>query len=423
MKFPLVSIIIPTLDNYDYVCNCVKSILISTPNIYEIILVNNGHPESLDWIEENERVRKLQPNKNLGWMAAINLATKQAKGEFIMMLNDDTQILDADVRWLPRLMQPMKYPEVGAVAPISNIVMGTQNMFHCLGKFPKEYSTTLLIGLCILVKKSAFEEIGGLDESLGGGDDFDFSIRMRDAGYGLVVRRDVFVYHHGFKTGGKVFGMESWVGEDKTDRTNIEIIKKHGLRKWHECLSMAKVGLPKYQSEDTEGNIIRAALPKKGRIFEVACGVKKTVPEAIGVDIIKGGDILLWHNRMYGSVPTENKSVADIQADVFADNFAEPKSVDVIIARHILEHALDPVQAVQHWAKTLKDGGKLILATPDEEQGETMVMNPDHKHGFTKEGMKNLVECAVPAMKTDFVKDGGNELSIVGVFTKNGNKK
>lgn len=412
-KWPIVSIIIPTFNNFKFVHNCIKSISLFTPNIYELIVVNNGHKDSLGFLRENEKVNILKPDHNLGWQDALNLGMKHAKGEYFLFMNDDTQILDGDAKWLTRMLQTFRYGDIGAVGPISNLVMGTQNMFGNLGRFFMEYETTLLIGFCLLVSRKAMEKVGELDGGLIGGDDLDLSIRLRQAGFRLMVNRRAFVYHHGFQTGDRVYGREGWVGEEKTDRTNIEIIKKHGLKKWHDCLSCAVKDVPQQALEDQEGNLIRSWLPEKGKIFEVGCGAEKTQGNIIGVDKVKKGEPLDIFNVRNNQ---RSESVADIQADVFVDNFAETGSLDAIIARHILEHALNPIEVISHWAKMLKPGGRLIVAVPNEEQGESTVLNPDHKHAFTKGFLTDIMKNA--GLMPEFLKDAGNEVSLVGVFKK-----
>ena len=389
--------------------NCVASVLCFTPNIIEIIIINNGHPDSISEFIKRPGITIINNKENMGWMGSINQGIAISNGEFIMFLNDDTQILDANFTWLNNLLQVFKYDKIGAVGPISNVVMGTQNMFS-VGKFPRIYLTTLLIGFCVMVRKSVIDEIGLLDEELHGGDDFDYSIRIRKAGYHLAVNREVFVYHHGFQTGIRVHG-DKWLHEDSQDRTNIEIIRKHGLKAWQELLSFQTYTLNDTGIPDIEGDIVRSLVPKYGDIYEVGCGTQKTLPNVIGVDQIPQGKQLNNVDKHWNSAI--DISVADIQADVFEDEFAVIRSASCIIARHILEHTHDPAKALQHWWKMIKKNGKLIIAVPDEALNSSIPLNPTHKSSFTPESITNLVNLCLVDSHIEYCKDTNNGISLV----------
>jgi 2-polyprenyl-3-methyl-5-hydroxy-6-metoxy-1,4-benzoquinol methylase len=201
---------------------------------------------------------------------------------------------------------------------------------------------------------------------------------------------------------------------DSVDKTNIALIRKHGIKKWYEVNTFKSDNRANWKSEDVEGNWIRKWLPKEGKIYEVGCGALKTREDLIGVDIVAKDENIDQFNL---HLPKTEASVADIKADVFVDQFAQPGSADCIVARHILEHAYDPIEAVRHWAKMIKPGGRLIIAVPDEGRGKTIPLNPDHKHGFTKTALTNLCECAAD-LKLDMMADSGNGISFIGSFTK-----
>lgn len=416
LKWPVVSIIIPTFNNYEYISRCVKSILLFTPNFYEIIIINNGHEDSLKFLRENEKLKIIHAKENLGWQRALNLGMKEARGDYFLFLNDDVQILDGQPNWLAKLLQPFRLPNVGAVGPISNVVMGSQN-FAFMGQVPELYETTLLIGFCMLVSREAMERVGPLDAELPGGDDLDLCIRLRRAGFRLMVNRSVFIYHFGFKTGERVHG-DRWNSRRMTEETDIALIRKHGLRDWHEIKTVMNLSEPQKTIEDIEGIIIRELLPEHGRILEVACGSLKTRDDVVGIDIIPKGEKVAPYNSRFGI--DNSASVADIQADVFKEEIAEADSIDAIIARHILEHGIDPVFILKHWAKVLKPGGKIIFALPDEELAQSTVLNPEHLHAYTKGSFESLMACALPDFRKELVKDSGNGVSFIASYIKEG---
>lgn len=240
MKEPLVTIIMPTLNNYEYVAPAVTSILHNTPHdLYELLIINNGDPHSCDFLKANKDIKVINTGKNIGWEGAIDLGMKSSKSPYVCFFNDDAYIPSSSKLWLNDLLQHFLDPQVGAVGPASNVVMGAQNIFYDISSTP--FRSRFIIGFCALLRRSAFEEIGGMDMTLPGGDDLDWSIRLNEAGYSIIIDRGVFVFHHGFKTGTKVFGdsqkKNGWNSFEQWDKTNQALIKKHGLKVWWKTLS------------------------------------------------------------------------------------------------------------------------------------------------------------------------------------------
>ncbi len=263
----LVDIIIPSMDNYAFLQPCLQSLIgiQAAENLFHISVINNGHKDSCNWIPKEITV--IQPGKNLGWEGALQLGLKKTTAPFVVFLNDDTFFPTSSRMWLNVLLQHFNHEEVGAVGPSSNVVMGFQNIFT---QTPVPvFSPTFLIGFCFVVRRSALEKAGGIDDSLPGGDDLDMSIRLRKAGFRLVVDKNVFVYHHGFKTGTRVHGSEAqkngWNSFEMMEKTNHAIIAKHGFKEWWETYKGAwEFPMPEFRSNatDSEGNIIRSIVEK-----------------------------------------------------------------------------------------------------------------------------------------------------------------
>lgn len=378
-----VSIIIPTYNNPDCLSQCISSILaVRLRYPVEIIVVNNGHQDSLDRIQNNPLIKVVQTGgKNLGWEGGLKEGLKHTNREFVCFMNDDVYIPSASDMWLQTMVSTFGNPEVGAVGPSTNVVMGAQNIWK--GIPYQQVEVTYLIGFCMLLRRKALDEVGGIDDTLPGGDDLDLSIRLRGANWHLVARRDVFVFHHGFVTGTRLHGNETkrggWNSKEMTERTDIALIKKHGFRKWFEC----RAGLEypaRTKGVDYEGDYIRQHIIGD-KILDLGCANNKTTPKAIGVDIVKRGESILNLNA---------KSEADVQSDVEKKMPFELKSQDTIVARHILEHCIDPIETLNHWKSYLKDNGRLIVAVPDEDASPSINMNPEHLHAFNEGAMTSL---------------------------------
>jgi len=418
----LVSILIPTWNNPQYAQPCVRSLLENqaTTGLFHIYLINNGHPDSCNWADiGHPQVTILHTGgKNLGWEGGLALGLEHSKAPFVCFFNDDAYIAPSSRMWLNQLLQSFKDPKVGAVGPASNVVMGWQNIFTPVPY--QRFSSKFLIGFCMVVRRSALDEVGGVDTSLPGGDDFDLSIRLRDAGYKLMVDRDVFVFHHGFKTGERVFGTSNqaggWNSYEFKEKTDFALIRKHGFAKWWELIKGA-YQLPRDNEntvkawEDSEAELIRERVQGE-TILDLGCGSSKTVEKAIGVDMVARDETIT-------TLTGQPQSAADVVADVSQPLPFEEGSVDTIIARHILEHMIDPITAIKQWTQVLKPGGRLILAVPLEGLVLSIPMNIEHKHAWTPDAMKVLLETV--GLKVVEQLDSQNGVSFITVATKEGN--
>lgn len=405
-------IIIPSFNNFEYLRPCLESILRNktSQGLFHVYVVNNGHEKSCDWINHKD-ITVFNTGSNLGWEGALEYALAKTSAPYVMFLNDDVLIPPASMMWINQLLQHFISDEVGAVGPSSNVVMGLQNIFHQtdLSVFTAKY----LIGFCFMTRRKAIVEVGGIDASLPGGDDLDMSIRLRDAGYKLIVDKNVFVYHHGFKTGTRVNGdaqkMNGWNSFEMIEKTNHAIIRKHGFKKWWDCIK-GGFDLPSIAhttAHDTEGDIIRKHIIGE-KILDLGCGGNKTVPHAIGVDMIAKNDFI---DTLANTVST-----ADVNADITKPLPFEENSVDTIIARHIVEHLMDSVTILRHWRTLLKVNGRLIIAVPNNAIHKSIPMNVEHVHGFDPTSMKSLLE--VCGFRVIEQLDGGNTISFITVCEK-----
>lgn len=242
-KRETIAIIIPTYDNLDQLVACCTSMLVTREKWpLHIIIVNNGkHILEPSFVEVKEHVTILNPGKNLGWTGGLKYGLEHAKSKYVMFANDDIFIPASSLMWLAQLVSQLANgTKIGAVGPASNVVMGAQNIF--LNPHITTVFTTFLIGFCVLVKRSALKDIGGIDDSFQTGDDIDLSIRFLKKGYSLLADKSVFVYHHGFQTGKKLYGGPEkpggWNSKKMTDDTNRHIIQKHGFKAY--WLTMCK---------------------------------------------------------------------------------------------------------------------------------------------------------------------------------------
>ena len=386
-KLKRIPIIIPTYNNLEFILPCIYSIAENTAECYDLVVINNGAEELKNSLQG---VNIVYTGQNLGWMGGINKGLEHIKDmdyDYVLLLNDDTHILPKDFDWLAKLKAVLENdPKVAAVGPSSNVVAGSQNMRH--KNLPALVEVPFLIGFCVLMRRSALEEIGGLDESLPGGDDFDWSIEFRKRGYKLVARRDSFVYHHGFVTGNKVHGdstaRKGWNSPQMTEDTNFAIIRKHGFKAWLKTIRDKPIPYEASAEEYTDENCLMKIVEGKG--IDVGCGSNKISKDAIGVDMILGGDI----GGKFGG-PSE-VSQADVKAS--GDNLFmfEDGELDYVVARHNIEHYANPLRTLREWFRVLKEGGRVGITTPDDTRLSAIRLDPTHKHSFNRECMKDMLE-------------------------------
>jgi GT2 family glycosyltransferase len=406
-----IDIIIPTYNNFEYLKPCLESILRNkvSENLFHIYVVNNGHEDSCKWIYHKD-VTVLTTGKNLGWEGALEYALKKTDAPYIMFLNDDVLIPPSSQMWINQLLQHFIRDDVGAVGPSSNVVMGLQNIFSQTDQ--AIMSVKYLIGFCFVTKREAILKAGGIDPSLPGGDDLDMSIRLRDQGYKLIVDKNIFVYHHGFKTGTRLNGeaqkINGWNSFEMLERTNHAIIKKHGFRKWVDCIQGGFEPVSYYYAKnDVEGDKIRQYIIGE-KVLDLGCGGNKTIPTAIGVDLIKKDSVI--------DTLSNTKSDADVNADINEPLPFDDDSIDTIIARHILEHLMDSVSVLKNTHKLLKKGGRMIVAVPNNAIHRSVPMNVEHVHGFSKESLKSLFEvCGYNVIDQ---LDSGNGISFITIAEK-----
>jgi len=376
--------------------DCLHSLISYVEIPYHVHILNNGDVEDhegktfQDFINDRypkEIVSVYDMGENRGWEGAHNWAWSEViTAPAVMVLNDDVVFLPWHRPVVRNMVNYFQHEDVGAIGPVSNVVMGAQQ-FQTKG-LPVVHETTILVGFCCIYKTEALQKISKTempwDENLPGGDDLDISIRLRDEGYKLLVDRTAFVYHHGFQTGQRIHG-ENWNSNNHRVSTDNALIKKHGVKKWLECSqSIASAYEPITVMSDEEGDWIRERVPK-GKGLDVGVGANKTVENAIGVDRVAGGDMGQTGGRR--GVP----SVAEVEADCDDLPF-EDESQDFLVARHVLEHLVDTSKTLTEWRRVLKPDGSLILACPNHDVTPTMILDSEHVHAFTPTTLANTLK-------------------------------
>lgn len=221
---PLVSLLIPTRNGYDVLSKCIQSILDKTLyQNYEIIILDNetDDPKTLEYfnaLRKHDFIRILKYNFPFNYSAINNFGVKHAHGELIGLINNDVEIINKG--WLTEMVQHTIRPEIGAVGAKlyydndtiqhAGVILGIGGVAgHSHKYFPKDangYFTRLKIvqnlsavtGACLLVKKSIYEEVGGLNEKdlTVAFNDVDFCLKIQQKGYRNLWTPYAELYHH-----------------------------------------------------------------------------------------------------------------------------------------------------------------------------------------------------------------------------------
>ncbi|HGY54755.1 MAG TPA: glycosyltransferase [Caldithrix abyssi] len=217
----LVSIIMLTYNALDYTKKCVDSILKHTTHPYEIVFVDNASTDGTKkylrgLTQKHKHIKVLFNKKNRGFAAANNQAVRKAKGDYVMILNNDVLVADG---WLKGLVKALEADEkIGMVGPLTNKISGLQmvadvpysdeqGFYEYARTFRRQYGGNItprrrIAGFAMLMKKNLYQQVGGFDESYGTGnyEDDDLCLKVRRAGYAIMVDEGTFIHHYGSQT-------------------------------------------------------------------------------------------------------------------------------------------------------------------------------------------------------------------------------
>jgi GT2 family glycosyltransferase len=223
-----ISVIIPTRDRTELLSRCIESFVAKTayPH-YEIVIIDNNSqlPETLDYLR-NQPHRVLSYPGPFNYAAICNYGVRETDGEWILFLNNDTEILDAD--WLTAMAEHVQRPGVGAVGALLLYPEGTVQhagvvlredgiATHAyLGCSPDAESAIQLhtvcnysavTGACLLVRREVFERCGGFDEKdfVVIFNDVDFCLRLVEQGFRNIFTPHARLLHHESATRGVQF--------------------------------------------------------------------------------------------------------------------------------------------------------------------------------------------------------------------------
>ncbi len=231
---PLVSIVIPTKNKYEYIFRCLSSILQKTTyKNFELVIVDTGSSDENVWRLYDKIKKKhlstqvLKWNKEFNFSAVCNYGAEKSKGEYLLFLNNDTEVITPD--WIEGMLEYAQRKEIGAVGcqllypddriQHTGLIIGVEeseilgekgfvsNYFRLINP---EYNYSILslyfeairdisavTAACLLIKKEKFYKVKGFDEKFRiAFNDVDLNLKLLNKKFFNLINPFVKLYHH-----------------------------------------------------------------------------------------------------------------------------------------------------------------------------------------------------------------------------------
>lgn len=370
---PDVTIFVVAYNRLEKTKRCVESILkYSGETSYELLLIDNGSED--DTLAYFQSVpypckRIIRITKNLGSQYALNLAMRSFSGRYLVQITNDVIVTK---NWLSNLLCCMgSDPQIGMVTPGSSNISNLQEIPLTFSSYeemqkkaaaynqsdPRKWEQRLrLMTVILMIKREVIEQMGMIDRGFYHDfSDDDFSVRVRRAGYKLMLCMDTFVHHdHDFRHG-EDKDMEKFQLSLEKGRKNFTD-KYYGLDSWDDM-------------SNYEGYLIHAFPNKK----------PSSDPRVLGIDTACGLPILQIKNELRHrgilsastvAFTSEAKYYYDLQTvcdEVSCDrmerlsDFLENKSFDYIVLGRPINTCPEIPRLLRSLLGALRPSGTLFL--------------------------------------------------------------
>lgn len=368
------SFVILSYNTLELTRDCIESIRDNcNPDTYELIVIDNASKDgSVEWLREQKDVILIENQENVGFPAGCNQGIKKASGENdIMLLNSDT-LMTANAMFTLR-MGLYASEQNGAAGSVTNNAANAQvvrrefqTVEDCLnfavknnvpGNHVYEFKAWL-VGFAVLLKRTALEQVGYMDERFtpGNYEDNDLGIRFLQKGFRNVLCWNSFIFH----LGGKSFRQGETQEHTIAMQTNMQKYKeKWGISPTY--YMNAREDLMELMDMDTEQPI---------RVLEIGCGAGVTLgriqyrypnAEVHGIELVE-----------------EVARLGAVSFDIICGNVEqmalpyEKGYFDYIIFGDVLEHLIHPDIILKRVREYLKKDGCVLASIPNLMNAEVI---------------------------------------------------
>jgi GT2 family glycosyltransferase len=280
------SVVVVTHGGLPFTRLCLASLLANTAGDFEVIVVDNGSSDgTCDYLARlaggDARVRVLLNGRNHGFAAACNQGLAIARGEHLVLLNNDTMLAPG---WLARLLAHLGNPEVGLVGPVTNRIGNEAEIetdYRTWGEFlalarerrlqqPGAWLDARTPAMfCLAMRRDTYLRLGPLDERYEVGllEDDDYAEQAREAGYQQRCVEDVLVHHFGEASFGRLFA-------DGEYSRILRVNQRRYAEKWgREWEHYGRRLSPRYEREARHlRDAVSAAVPSGATVLVVSRG-------------------------------------------------------------------------------------------------------------------------------------------------------
>lgn len=482
-NLPKVSILILTFNNMLISKICLHSIYSNTayPNFEVIVVDNASSDETPAWLKTYSKthpnLKVILNSDNLGFSGGNNQAAREAAGEYLIFLNNDTVVTQG---WVERLLAKFQSdPGIGLVGPVTNATgnealipvsytspaeMEAFALHRAIAMSMRSFDIRMLAFYCVLARKDQYESLGGLDErySVGMFEDDDLAVRYHQQGLRVVCAEDVFIHHFQGASFGK---LESEKYQEVFEENRKKYEEKWG-RAW-EPYQLRSVPSPNPVGTDSTliqkpwgklkyrcnicGRACKTSVADLGRETP-SCECGSTVRSRSIVHLLSrelfGSSLALpdfplrpdlhgWGMSDAGYVDLLSKKVGYLNTfynqEPYFDITAslDPKvegTLDFLISTEVFEHVASPVsRSFENVRRLLKPTGIFVLTVPYTLEPETREHFPElHKYDLVEKNshdfvLKNITRDGREQTFENLVFHGGvGETLEMRVFSQNG---
>jgi GT2 family glycosyltransferase len=264
-EYPLVSVITVNYNQPSVTCDLVRSLQQITYPAIEIIVVDNASPSaSPDIIKEQfPYVTLIKSDTNLGFAGGNNLGIRVAKGEFLLLINNDTEVEPGFLE--PLVSKLQSDPAIGVISPKIRYFFQKDTIQYAgftamnpitirnsgigfnekdLGQYDRDYETHYAFGAAMIIPVNVIRKVGLMaDIFFLYYEELDWIQRIKDAGFKILYLHNSVVYHKDSITTGSMSPLKIYYlnrGRVLYMRRNI-----HGITGLISVLYLIFVAVPK----------------------------------------------------------------------------------------------------------------------------------------------------------------------------------